>query len=296
MEILPKEILQRVSSINDIESIESCSRYWRLVSSDRVVYVLKKIYLSPCRVRDFIRISQCNIPGFQKIIHICSANTINEYWVLSEWVPGNTISPVFISKQNEEHKGQIKKVADILRNIHLTNQTNETAFWTEDSLRSILNCSFLNKNTQELLLSYMVDKLPIIQSRHCTIVHGDMHLRNIIVREDGNITFIDMDDIQYGDPYIDFVYASNLIRSADEYYTYYLLLNYYFENEIPADFWSIVNFYSIIKAINIMTSEAERSVDGLPILSMDGLISQHKGFMVEQPLWYSKLHKMFGRT
>lgn len=98
--------------------------------------------------------------------------------------------------------------------------------------------------------------------------------------------------LAYGDPYIDLVYSSNLISSHDEYYTYYLLLKYYFENNIPTDFWPIVNFYSVIKAIIIMESEAKMNPDGKPLLSIEGLMKQHCRFTEEQPLWHARMHKL----
>lgn len=291
---LPKEILKCTGEIRSMAFIGTDRHCWRLVSSEGKAYILKRIYLPPCRVRDFKLICQCKIAAFQNVIKICNTNNKDEYWVLNEWVSGSTFNPISLSLQNEEQKSQVKQIANRLRSIHLENQTNSTVILQEDTLRSLLNCNFIKKNTQEMLLSYMVDKLPMIQARHCTIVHGDLHIKNIILTEDNDIVFIDMDDIRYGDPYIDLVYASNLICSADEYYTYYLLLNYYFEYEIPTEFWPIVNFYSVLKAINIMTSEAAKSIDRKPILSIEGLIRQHRGFTEEQPLWYTQICKMLG--
>ena len=270
------------------------NRCLRIISSKGKKYILKRIYLPPCRVEDYKLICQKKISGFQKVIMVCNAVNNDEYWVLNEWVSGNTFCSIMPSLKNDEQKRKVRQIADSLRRIHMENQMDSTVVLQANTLMGLLQCSYINRSTQELLLSYMLDKLPMIQKRHCTIVHGDLHIRNIILTEDDCIAFIDMDDVRYGDPYIDLVYASNLICSADEYYTYYLLLNYYFANNIPMDFWSIVNFYSIIKAISIMKSEVAMSMDEKPILSIEGLIKQHCGFAEEQPLWYTQICKKLG--
>lgn len=292
---LPRDISQHIGAIHNLEFMGEGNRCMRIISSEGRKYILKRIYLPPSRAEDYKLICQKEISGFQKVIMVCRAiNNNNEYWVLNEWVSGNTFCSIMPSLKKDEQKRKIKQIAESLREIHTENQIESAVVLEADTLINFLQCRFINRNTQKLLLSYMLDKLPAIQKRHCTIVHGDFHIGNIILTEDDGITFIDMDDIRYGDPYIDLVYASNLICSDDEYYTYYLLLNYYFANNIPTEFWPIVNFYSIIKAISIMESEAAMSVDGKPILSIEGLVKQHCGFVEEQPLWYTRLRKKLG--
>ena len=290
---LPRDILQHIGAIHNFEFMSKGNRCMRIISSEGKKYILKQIYLPASRVEEYKQICQKEILGFQKVIMVCDA-TNNKYWVLNEWVSGNTVCSAMPSLKNNEQKKIIKHIAESLREIHTEYQTETAVLFEADTLKNYLQCRFIDENTQELLSSYMLDKLPTIQKRHCTIVHGDFHTENIILTENGGITFIDMDDMRYGDPYIDLVYASNLICSADEYYTYYLLINYYFANNIPTDFWPIVNFYSVIKAISIMESEAEMNADGKPLLSIEGFVKQHSGFTEEQPLWYTRLHHKLG--
>ena len=117
----------------------------------------------------------------------------------------------------------------------------------------------------------MTERLPLVNSRYKTVVHGDMHIGNILITEDEDVVFIDLDDVRFGDPFIDLVYASNIIFSKTEYHTYYLFLKYYFGGILPQDFWPVVNF------------------DGNPVFYMDSLICQHDGFQQEDPLWYREI-------
>ena len=164
--------------------------------------------------------------------------------------------------------------------------------FTEKDVERILDQEFLKPEIKELLLSYMISKLPLINSRFPTIVHGDMHIGNILITKADDIVFIDLDDVRFGDAFIDLVYAANIILSKEEYSTYYLFLKYYFDDKLPQEFWPVVNFYSICKAIMIMKEEVLNSVNGQPILSIDSFIQQHDGLKKEEPYWYKELYNV----
>ena len=156
----------------------------------------------------------------------------------------------------------------------------------ENCVEKIVKQDFLAPEIQRLLLSYLIGKLPIVNSRNRTIVHGDVHTGNILITEDEDVVFIDLDHVRFGDPYMDLVYASNLIGSRTDRNTYYAFLKDYFETGIPRDFWPVVNFYSICKAIVIMKAEREPGANGKRMLSIERLIQQHGGFKEEEPRWY----------
>ena len=292
---LPDEIVQHTGEIQCIECMGSRKHCFRIISSEGKAYALKKTYLHPQRVRDYQAICRENVPGFQKVLAFSKADREDEYWVLSEWTDGEAVHPLPLLIHHEEQKKQVQQIAEKIKRIHTDYRTDNPVRLQEGIIRETLARSLTDQNTRTMLQSYMTDRLPLIQARHCTIVHGDFHLQNMIVREDHDIAFIDMDDVRYGDPYIDLVYAANLVYSMKEYYTYYLLLNEYFDRNIPAEFWPVVNFYSIIKNIHIMDDEAVNKVEGRPKMTMDGFIRQHRGLTSEQPLWYTRMHRIFGK-
>ena len=112
-------------------------------------------------------------------------------------------------------------------------------------------------------------------------MHGDVHTGNILITEDEDVVFIDLDHVRFGDPYMDLVYASNLIGSRTDRNTYYAFLKDYFETGIPGIFGQ-----SICKAIVIMKAEREPGANGKRMLSIERLIQQHDGFEREEPRWY----------
>lgn len=265
--------------------------YKKIVMSDGKKYLLKRVYIPSIRIDEFMEIKNAVISQFQKIVYIGKTSNRNEYWILLEWAEEHcTLSD--ISGMSDVRKREvIKKAAESLKKLHEDERQKKKVFLTKNDVASIIDQKFLSQRNKELLFSYMITKLPLINSRYKTVVHGDMHTGNVLITKNEEILFIDLDDVQYGDPFIDLVYASNLIFSEKEYPIYYLFLKYYFENNIPQDFWPIVNFYSICKAVKIMKAEIDNSVDGKPVFSMDSFICEHAGLRREEPYWYQEIRR-----
>lgn len=292
---IEKSIGNKIECIRDIpdeqqQDIYNEKKRWKLVLSDGKEYILKKTYISKSRIEEYRNICEMNIFGFQKILYFYNSDLENEYYVLAEWISGDVFKPSGICESDE--KIIIKKMSNQLKEIHLNNKSSERVFFSKSDVEKIVKQDFLPEETQKIILSYMLEKLPIINSRYKTIVHGDMHLKNILITREKDIIFIDLDDVCWGDPFMDLVYASNIIISKSEWHAYYLLLKYYFGNNLPSNFWPIVNFYTLCKAIVIMKAEIAKSLYGKPLFSIDNLIDQHTGMKQEKPIWYKQMEKM----
>lgn len=278
-----------IGEICDIKQINGKHTHRKILALNGKEYILKKVSIPDGRINEFMKIRKMEIPGFQKIDYIKSTGNQEEYWLLAEWIPGSTFKSDLDCITGKQETYFIKKITDKLKKIHTDYKQDSKVLLSETDVVRMVDQSFLPQRNRELLLSYMIGKLPLINSRYKTVVHADMHTGNILITEDGDIAFIDLDDVRFGDPFIDLVYASNIIFSQKEYHTYYLFLKYYFGGILPQDFWPVVNFYSIFKAIMIMKMEIKDSADGNPVFSMDSFIHQHNRFQQEEPIWYREI-------
>lgn len=94
---------------------------------------------------------------------------------------------------------------------------------------------------QEELIAYYEDHLYLMKDRPLVFTHGDYHLGNMVVR-DGHIGIIDFDKSNFSDPYDEFKpFCWNVVCSA-HFETG--LINGYFDNRVPDDFFPILKFYT----------------------------------------------------
>ena len=94
---------------------------------------------------------------------------------------------------------------------------------------------------QDKILRYYKERCEIMKDRPLVFCHGDYHLGNMIVK-DGKIGIIDFDKNGVADPYDDLKPFCWNVMVSEWFETG--LINGYFDNDIPADFWPILKFYT----------------------------------------------------
>ena len=97
-----------------------------------------------------------------------------------------------------------------------------------------------------VLESFVLDNSKVLKELDTSIIHGDFHPGNIVVN-DSKICFIDLDVCRNDFAWIDLsTNACNLDYS--KFYT--TLINEYFNNSVPDDFWLIYNLYGSLYCLD----------------------------------------------
>ena len=100
--------------------------------------------------------------------------------------------------------------------------------------------------TSSVLESFVLDNSKILKELDTSIIHGDFHPGNIVVN-DSKVCFIDLDVCKNDFAWIDLsTNACNL--DYPKFYT--TLINEYFNNNVPDDFWLIYNLYGSLYCLD----------------------------------------------
>lgn len=272
---------QNVLSSVQISSGDALRTHYRIVLENQKEYIYKTVHVTNS-VSTYKQIIDLRIKGFQHIDYLWQVNA-NTYEILARWHEGKCICDYQGMYKDE----MIVKSARLLKKIHIDYQTTDKVFFSEETAIHFIqdNRQYFPYGSYEILADYILENLKYINGRVKTVVHGDMHFGNILICND-EVVFIDLDDICYGDCYMDLVYAANLVNNADDYHSYYVFLNTYFDYDIPIEFWKIVNIYSICKAINIMRCEERYTSQHSHQLVLDGFLKQHMTMQSDIPAWF----------
>lgn len=258
--------------------------HFKVTLSDGTSLLLKKCIMSQHKMQCLMEVRNKGISNFQRILAIYPV-TVNEYYMIMEWKEGVLLCNCVGLFNRCVLDNYLRETAIALRHIHESTRMHEKVCVTPDYVNEINSKDYLTCEQKKVMVQYITSNLWYLNNRHVSIVHGDVHLANILV-SDGKIVFLDLDDAGYGDPYRDLVYAANLHHSRNELQLYYLLLKYYFDNNVPKEFWRIVNVYSLIKAMSIIESEIRDSETHVPALSMSSVLSEHDNLTHDEPNWY----------
>ncbi|MFM1525335.1 MULTISPECIES: aminoglycoside phosphotransferase family protein [Helcococcus] len=160
----------------------------------------------------------------------------------------------------EEGLDYIKKVSDeeayklgiqagkILKKLHQIKIKRPEISWkdrydvkAEIKINNILNCKYKIKYLDKLI-KYYKDNIHLMENRPIKFSHGDFHLGNMIIN-DNKIGIIDFEKSTIADPYDDLKpFRWNVFGNA---YFETGLINAYFSNNIPKNFFEILKFYSV---------------------------------------------------
>ena len=225
------------------------------------------------------------IPQFQKVLGGCQLDS-DVCYMLLEWKDGTLIS----DSSQELFDGNLQIASAAIKKIHNDTQRQEKVRIDNSFIDEIENKSYLTKDEKKIIIQYVLSNLHYLNGRNKSVIHGDLHLHNILM-VNSDVVFIDLDDVCWGDPFEDLVYAANLHGTKNEVYPYFMLLEYYFDNKIPEEFWPIVNVYSIKKAMCIIEDEIKRNQNHSSHLSVSSILREHDYMSQDEPNWFKTFAK-----
>lgn len=290
LKIAEDETGQQVSDAVFVQGGNSIKKeHLRVSLANGKKILIKKYHMSPFRLKEIAEISSLNIDCFQKLISVHSIDE-DEGYLLMEWNEGNTLNDDSYEPDSYRMREDVHKAAKALRHLHETTKTQKTITVTTDDVNTINEKLYLTSEQKRILIDYITSNIHLINGRCRSVTHGDLHMANILI-QDSRVVFLDIDDIGYGDPYMDLVYAANLQYTRKEQLRYYLFLQYYFDHEIPGEFWRIVNCYSLIKGMGIIESEIRKSQNQNAFLSIDFLFKEHENMTQQEPNWFLRIQQ-----
>ena len=142
---------------------------------------------------------------------------------------------------------------------------------------------------QEKILKYYEEHYGIMKDRPLVICHGDYHLGNMIVN-DGKIGIIDFDKNGVADPYDDLKPFCWNVMVSESFETG--LINGYFDNNIPSDFWRILKFYvseSLVSQLPWSVSYGEGEIKTALKVAENQMI-WYDNFDRDIPTWYKEIN------
>ena len=208
-------------------------------------------------------------------------------YAIIEYIEGTSLDKV-LTPENEEFYGEL--VGKKLRDFH---QVSSRQIDVKDKyLRSIekkikrITDQKIHINLDELI-DYIDQNKQYLEGTTSSIIHGDFHPGNLILSED-DIYFIDLDVCKENHPYSD---LSSNADNSDYRKFYSSLINSYFDNTPPEDFWRIYNLYGIMYLLDyILYAKREGMPLGIAEKQIEEFLKNNNHFSTE-PSWYKVKRK-----
>lgn len=174
--------------------------------------------------------------------------TCNEgVYSIQSWIDGVDAEQVIGNYSQDLQYNYGVQAGRILRKIHsipapATQQDWET-FFNRKMDRKIKNygeCPIKYQNGKALI-DYINQNRHLLNGRPQTYQHGDYHIGNMMIGNDGQLYVIDFNRSDYGDPWEEF---NRIVWCAQKSPMFASgMVNGYFDNAVPMDFWRLLALY-----------------------------------------------------
>ena len=266
-------MLERFIKSEPITKGWSEDKKYCVTATDGMKYLLRITPVSRYEVRKSLfamleRVAALDIPMCKPVeFGTCD----DRVYSLQSWIDGEdleTVLPLF--SETEQYTFGLK-AGKILLKIHTMLAPADASEWNlryfsvmDERIAAFQNCEISFEN-DKAILNYLKDNRYLLENISQCFRHGDYSIGNLMITNSYDIAVIDweIDGFNnYGDPWLDF---TDVIWGADKSPHFATgVINGYFGNEPPVEFWERVMFYvftAILSSIQWVANMYKEAVE-----------------------------------
>lgn len=215
------------------------------------------------------------------------------FYALYSWIDGKDAREIIPYLSESEQYTYGFEAGKLLTIIHSVQHTKQQSDWEsrfnakiDNKIKLYNECTFKFKGADNFI-TYLNNNRHLLANRPQCFQHGDYHIGNMMIEKD-KIVIIDFDRYDFGDPWEEFnrivwcVQVSPLFASG--------LINGYFENEVPMEFWDLLALYisnNMISSIPWAIQFGHEEVRNMIHLAEE-VLEWYQNMQNTIPAWYIK--------
>jgi len=168
-------------------------------------------------------------------------------YILQSWIDGEDAADVISFLSDAEQYAYGLKAGEFLKKIHSIPAPKSNENWELyynrklDTYIEKYNACEVKFVGADKMIKYVNENRYLLKGRPQSCQHGDYHIGNMIIDKKGNLFVIDFNRLSFGDPWED---LNRLVWCAHKSSFFATgMVNGYFDNEIPVNFWRVLALY-----------------------------------------------------
>ena len=180
----------------------------------------------------------------------------------------------------------------ILALIHTLPAPSDTPAWEprfnakiDRKIAMYTSCP-LKYDRGEALLAYLSQNRHLLKNRPQCYQHGDYHVGNMMIDTHGNLTIIDFEKQDYGDPWEEF---NRIVWSAQAAPAFASgMVDGYFGGKVPMDFWKLLALYICSNSLGSLPWAISFGEGEIQVMRNQAaqVLSWYEGMKNVVPSWY----------
>ena len=279
-----------------IEKGWSGDKKYCAVTSGGAKYLLR--IASPDRFdrarQQFLRMQQVDALGISMCRPVEFGTCEEGVYTLQSWIDGHDAEDLLPRLPSESQYAYGLDSGRILKRIHSLPAPEDMEPWADRFNRKIdrkiqmyTECPLKYENGQKFL-DHISAFRHLLSNRPQTFQHGDYHTGNMMVDSLGNLTIIDFDRDDYGDPWEEFnriVWCAQLSSAFASG-----MVDGYFDGSVPMDFWNLLALYICSNTLSSLPWAIPFGQGEIDVMRLQAaeILQWYDGFSTVIPSWYKK--------
>jgi serine/threonine-protein kinase len=237
------------------------------------------------------RIAECGVSMSQPVVFGICDNGKSVYSLLT-WCDGEDAEIVLpMMTETEQYELGVKS-GRILREIHNIPVPNEQEEWEPrfnrkaDSKIKIYNDCGIKIDGDDKIIAYIEANRHLLEKRQQCFQHGDYHVGNMIISSVGELSIIDFNRHDYGDPWEEF---NRIVWSATVSLHFATgQLNGYFNGRPPMEFFKLLALYISSNTLSSISWAIPFGEDEVAVMKNQAkdVLTWFDGMNNPVPTWY----------
>jgi aminoglycoside phosphotransferase (APT) family kinase protein len=235
------------------------------------------------------RISTLGVPMCQPVeFGICDEGVYS----LQSWIEGKDAEEIVQLLSDTEQYAYGLKAGRILKKIHSVPISSIQEEWDirfnrkiDRKIKMYKECPIKYENGQ-FFIDYINANRHLLKDRPQCYQHGDYHIGNMMIDNDGKLQIIDFDRGDYGDPWEEF---NRIVWCAQKVPLFASgMVNGYFDNDVPMDFWRLLALYissNTLSSVPWAISFGQSEID-MMLNQAKAVLNWYDNMRNPVPTWY----------
>ena len=243
-------VFQNINSRTLIEKGWSGDQKYCAVTADGQKYLLRISTIDRLerKRREYEKMSEVAQLGISMCMPVEFGTCDEGAYSIQSWIDGVDAEETIMAMDADTQYRYGWDAGQILAKIHTIPAPIDAPSWEtrfnakiDRKIAMYENCELKYESGGDAFLDYLACNRHLLKDRPQSYQHGDYHIGNMMVNNDGVLTIIDFDRDDFGDPWEEFNRIVWCAQAAPAFASG--MVDGYFGGKVPMEFWKLLALY-----------------------------------------------------
>ena len=267
------------------------------VAADGTKYLLR---ISPAsrlerKRREYGKMSEVAQLGIPMCLPVEFGTCDEGAYSIQSWIDGADAEEAMMSMDEEKQYRYGWDAGQLLSKLHTIPAPADAPDWEarfntkiDRKIAMYENCELKYESGGDAFLDYLARNRHLLKDRPQSYQHGDYHIGNMMIEQDGLLTIIDFDRDDFGDPWEEFNRIVWCAQAAPVFASG--MVDGYFDGEVPMEFWKLLALYICSNTLSSLPWAIPFGEKEIQVMRKQAaqVLEWYDGMKNVVPTWYKK--------